>query len=97
MEANNVIFKYPLELDLESPVHITMPVGAQILSVHRQGGAFYLWACVNPDNVSTLRTFVIRPTGLFAAAGFFDNLKYLDTVFSAGDGYVFHVFEVIVE
>ena len=42
---------------------LMMPHGAEVLSAQMQGPDAVLWACVDPDEPTTMRRFVIYGTG----------------------------------
>ena len=87
----NKIFKYKLRLVDEQA--ISMPSGAQVISVQFQGDELYLWAIVNPSNIGELRCFEIYGTGEpFPSIGMSER-KHLATV--QGGRFVWHVFEPI--
>lgn len=82
------VFKYPLEVTDRQ--HITMPIGAEILSVQAQNGNLCLWAKVDPAAQSEVRTFHVSGTGhdLPNDAG-----KYVGTAQMLGGALVWHVFD----
>ena len=81
------IYKYPLRIDDKQAV--SMPKGAQILSVQMQHGRPCLWALVNPVLAVEERTVLIRGTGHDApGVG-----RYISTFQMQGRALVFHAFE----
>ena len=87
----NKIFKYKLRLTDEQA--ISMPSGAQIISVQFQGADLFIWAIVNPSNADEMRVFEIYGTGeKFPSTGMTER-KHLATV--QGGRFVWHVFEPI--
>lgn len=77
------VWKY----DVESG-SVSMPLGAEILSVQMQRGVITLWALVDPTAPVVTRSFVVVGTGHDLPDG---NLMYRGTV-QAGT-FVWHVFE----
>lgn len=81
-----VIWKFPLpEMDNE----ISMPEGAQILTVQIQNGQLVLWAMVDPHAFHEKRLFRIIATGEDIHAS--EKWKYVGTFQKAW--FVGHVFE----
>jgi hypothetical protein len=84
------IFKYGLPVCDE--ITLYMPFGAEILHVDAQGSDDYalcLWALVDPDSETELRTFAVRGTGHPA-----DGLRAKDHIGTVLAGsFVWHVFE----
>ena len=83
------IWKFPLAV--VSPYQITMPKGAKILTVQRQGAHACLWAIVDPDAEKERRVFEIFGTGQSMHEGMGIDRKYIGT-FQASE-FVWHVFE----
>lgn len=83
------IWKFPVF----GPLRYTtlMPIGAEILSVQRQGDAVQMWALVDPKAEGEPRTFQSFGTGHPVPD---DILKHLGTVQFDGGELIFHVFEV---
>lgn len=82
-----VIHKFPLER--AGKCSVTMPLGAEILSVQMQGSTPTLWARVKSDSQKEIRHFRILMTGEEFVET--KHLKYLATL---QDGpFVVHVFE----
>jgi hypothetical protein len=83
------IWKFPLAL--VSPYQITMPKGAEILTVQRQGDAACIWAIVDPNADRERRVFEVFGTGQPMHDGIGVEREYVNT-FQQGP-YVWHVFE----
>lgn len=83
----NSIWKYVLQPEIE----LSMPVGAQVLSVREQGEEICLWALVTPDAPKETRRFVSFGTGHDVPAV---PLQFHGTAHLQGGSLVFHVFEV---
>lgn len=81
----NTIHKFSLQL--ADRQYVSMPVGAQILSVQDQAGQLVLWAHVDEHASHEKRDFVIVGTGHECPEG----LVYLATVQQGRC--VWHVFE----
>ena len=81
------IWKFPLQI--VSKQKLTMPQGAQILSLQTKGDLPHIWALVAENAQSESRTFVIRCTGqLITHCGHF-----VGTFQTTSPAEVFHVFE----
>ena len=81
------IWKYPLELfDRQS---LSMPAGAQPLSVQVQDGALFLWAYVDPSRAADPRQVRIIGTGRPIE---YNPGRYVGTVQMEGGALVWHVF-----
>lgn len=85
------IYKYRLEIT-ETQV-VSMPKGAQILTAQMQDGYLCLWALVNTDKKSAMRSIVICGTGNPIPSGedFTQTHRYIATV--QEQEFVWHVFE----
>ncbi len=81
------IHKYPLQLKEQQKIHLHED--AQILYAGEQNGDLFLWARVNTDFDTELRTIQVYGTG--HEVNEFD-LGYISTV-QMQNGLVFHVFE----
>jgi hypothetical protein len=83
-----IIYKYPLQISKDCT--LTLPKGAEILTVKLQNETPTLWALVNP-NTSELeeRHICIVGTGWELN----DNMKYIETYME--EYFVWHVFELI--
>lgn len=74
-----------------SPLRISMPKGAEVLTVQNQDGAGCLWAVVNPENELESRYFEIFGTGQAMYEDMAVERKYIATF--QQPPYVWHVFE----
>lgn len=91
-----VIWKYSLQITDRQTV--TMPVGAEILSVQEQAGGLQLWAIVEPDEERReKRTIEIVGTGNPMKCVIAEDLvrHHLATVQTSGGLLVWHVFELL--
>lgn len=80
------IFKYEISPDGE----VSMPLEAQILSIHSQDDKVFLWTLVDITLVDIEQEmFTILPTG---ATGKDELGEYAATVHLHGGGLVFHLF-----
>ena len=89
---NKAIYKYPLRItDVQN---ISLPIGAEILTVQAQNDIPCLWALVNPNEKGTeIRTFEIFGTGHPVGYDMGVSRNYIST-FQINDGsLVFHIFE----
>lgn len=85
------IYKYPLKVDDFQIV--TMPRGAEILTVQAQREQPCIWALVDTDNDSEERH--IRMAGTGRSINSRDKLlRYIGTFQLAGGNLIFHVFEI---
>jgi hypothetical protein len=86
------VFKYELAVNDAFP--ISMPKGAEILTVQVQKGVPCLWALVDPETPEEVRHFRMAGTGHCISCN--DerfNYKYISS-FQLGEGsLIFHVFE----
>lgn len=83
------VWKFPLSVADDQPV--SMPRGAQILSVQMQGAQLCMWALVDPEAPKEVRRFRIVGTGHQ-----FDEAPahvHRGTFQMHGGALVFHVFE----
>lgn len=85
------IWKYPIPVT--GDFNLDLPAGAEILTVHTQGGYPKIWALVNPDIKTENRKFIIKPTGY----SYFDskNMQYIGTFFLDDELTVWHLFEIL--
>jgi len=87
---NKTIWKYELKID--DLQNVTMPIGAEILSVQMQNDTPCLWALVNPDEKETdARNIETFGTGHPVTYDMGVTRKFIDTYQTRG--LVFHVFE----
>ena len=88
-----IIYKYPLTITREQLV--TLPAGAEILTVQLQGGRPHLWALVNIDNEPLNRCIEIFGTGERIEYGLGMRRKYISTFQLQHGKLIFHAFEYI--
>lgn len=84
-----VIWKF--ELKVTDMQHISMPSGAEILSVANQNGALCLWAMVHPEHPKEERSIEIIGTGNPIPVGMGVDRKFIGT--AVVNPFVWHVFE----
>lgn len=82
---------WKFQFDIVSPLCISMPQGAEILSVQDQGGTACLWAIVNPESELEQRYFEIFGTGQFMRGDMGAERRFIGTF--QQPPYVWHVFE----
>jgi hypothetical protein len=85
------IWKYPLRITDE--VRISIPTGAQILSVQMQGDTACLWALVVPGQKEVERYFRIFGTGHPIPDISPYTFEFISTIQVHGGRLIFHVFE----
>lgn len=85
------IFKYKLRVT--DTQKISMPVGAEILTVGVQEDFICIWALVNDDHAIEERTFEIFGTGNPIHGDMGISRNYLGTVFMHDGKLVWHIFE----
>jgi DNA-directed RNA polymerase subunit RPC12/RpoP len=87
-KPETVIYKYPLPIG--NDVEISIPMGAQILTVQVQNKRPYIWAIVDTDAPLTTRRLCLRGTGhpFNGKEG-----KYIGTYQLVNGDLVFHLFE----
>ena len=83
------IFKY--ELSLDNP-EIKLPKGAEILSVASQGHELFMWAKIDTEAKTEIRTFEVFGTGHEMTQDMGIDYKFIGTAHTI-TGLVFHVFE----
>jgi len=88
------VFKY--EVPIGDHVSISLPKGAQILSVQAQGDTPYLWALVDPDQPMIERQFRFAGTGHPITEAPM-TLSHVGTFqfFKLENRLVFHLFEIL--
>lgn len=95
-----VVFKYivPVPSPFMQDSAITMPKGAQILSVGAQGNDIVIWARVDPEAEKVHRIVKILGTG-WAHCDAPDVSKFIGTVQFVENGrpLVFHLFDIAEE
>ena len=89
------ILKY--QLDTADIQHITMPYGAEILTVQSHRGNICLWALVDWEAIpESLRTFRIYGTGHpLSSDSTYLVQNYIGTVQELNGSLVWHVFEEV--
>ncbi len=85
------VWKYTLQI--EDSQEISMPAGAQILTVQMQYGQLALWALVMPEAEPVSRTILMRGTGHGVDIAL--RLKYISTIQDLAGAIVWHFFEKI--
>lgn len=91
---NRKIFKYPIEI--RDKVKVEMPLGSQIISVHRVGEELCLYAIVNPEiKDMTIKVIEIIGTGNPYKSDLSVQRAFLGTVVLKKGAFVAHVFEKI--
>lgn len=87
------IWKYPLTpREIQD---VTMPEGAEILTVQNQKEQVCLWAKVDPNATKVVRTFAVYGTGWEVITN--AEFRYIGTVqLEAGD-LIYHVFEWVAK
>lgn len=84
-----VVYKYPLN-PMQTRQTITLPVGAQILSVQLQNLGMMLWALVDPESKKTEeRSICIYGTG----HAIYHDVRHISTLLINDGTLVLHVFE----
>lgn len=87
-----MIWKYPIATARMSVLNV--PEGAQFLNLAMQRETITLWFMVDPQAVKFERSVVVVGTG----EGIHSRpeaLKYLGTVLTADENFVWHVFELV--
>ena len=94
--ANAVIHKYVLPKNLiGSPIQVTLPKDAKILSGGMQNYSPVIWALIDPTQYLIERTFLVHFTGHHIEQ---ENIQHISTVqFTTpqNNDFVFHIFEII--
>lgn len=85
------VWKFPLKST--GHINVSMPVGADIISVQALRGLVTLWATCDQEKDVELRNFFVAMTG--APLPELHPLKSVGTVQLDGGDFVFHVFEVL--
>lgn len=88
-EHLNTVWKFILEPGVTT---LSIPVGAQVLSVDVQNGQVCLWALVNPNGTKESRDFISVSTGE-EIAGKYNSLNFVGTV-KIENAFHFHIFEL---
>jgi hypothetical protein len=84
------IYKYPVEV--RDTFTLSLPKGAEILTVQEQRGSVFMWALVDRDAESEERSFRLAGTGHPIEDGL--DLRHVGTFQMHGGVLVFHVFEI---
>ncbi len=89
------IWKYPITL--EPFQDIEMPVGAKILSLHKQGSRhedeIYIWCLVKTENEREIRHFMFVQTGDEILCNN-DECEYVGTLWLMNGSHVLHLLEL---
>lgn len=85
------IYKYMIAPVKEQ--RVPLPKGARILSFDQVSNMTYIWALVDPDAESEIRTFHLYATGCEISAKP-ENLVFIGTAIVDDGRYVVHLFEV---
>ena len=83
------IWKFPVPV--EDYFEVTMPVGAEVLSVQTQGGIPVMWAVVDSEFDVEVRGFCLRGTG-HPLDG--DEGRFVGSFQLLGGSLVYHLFEI---
>ena len=86
------VFKYDLPID--DYIEISLPKGAQILSVGEQRHSAQIWALVDPEELLEIRRFRLAGTG-HPITEPVETLKHIGTFQAVNNIFVWHVFEII--
>jgi len=82
------IYKYTLN---PSNLTIPMPIGAKLISMHRQKGEMCIWAEVDIEEKTELVTFEIFTTGEEITS---DNKEFVGTFLLHNESLVFHIYKM---
>lgn len=82
---------WEFQFEIVSPLHVSMPKGAEILTAQDQGGVGCLWAIVEPENWLESRYFEIFGTGQPIHEDQDIERRYVGTL--QQPPFVWHVFE----
>ena len=85
------VFKYKMEI--QEYMYLSLPKGAQILSVQEQFQRVCIWALVDPDAILEMRCFRLAGTGHEIAEPQ-ERLRFIGTFQMHGGVLVFHLFEL---
>jgi len=89
-----IIYKYLL-LETTDIQHIEMPQGAILLHVDNQAERIYLWALVDRERPSELRTIRIVGTGHEVEIEDTHHPKHIGSLLMLDGRFVWHVFEML--
>lgn len=87
------IWKFPIEQ--KDRIRVTMPIGAEILTVQEQRDHPCIWALVDPNAQREERIFEVFGTGHEINYDMGVERKYINTFQLAEGDLVFHLFERI--
>lgn len=85
------IWKFPMNVN--DRVRLSMPKGAEILTVQTQNETPCIWALVDTENEKEERYFEIFGTGHPVPVDMGVERKYINTFQLRGGSLVFHLFE----
>ena len=88
---NKTIWKF--ELGVTDKQIVTLPIGAEILSVQTQNETPCLWALVNPKSETEERVFEMFGTGHPVYCDMGIDRKFIGTFQMRNGRLVFHLFE----
>lgn len=78
---------------LDRGYRISIPIGAELLSVQIQNNKLVAWALVDTDvEIMEYKTFRVVTTGLEISSNSLDDYEFFTTV-QTHNGLVFHVFK----
>lgn len=86
------IWKSTLDINLDV-YEVNLPIGAEILSVHKQYNKPTIWALVDSTAQLEKRNFVVYGTGHAILIDTNSELKFVGTVLCNNDNEVWHIFE----
>jgi len=95
---NKAIWKFELDIfkrDINRKLVISMPKDTIILTAGEQGESIYIWAEVDPNASTELRTFEVFGTGSDMYCDMGIGRKYIGTAILRNGRLVFHVYERI--
>lgn len=90
LEAMHTVYKYELHPDR---LKIEMPKGAKILTAREQHDTICVWAEVDTENATEVRTFEVFGTGHAIPYDMGVSREYISTVMLMGGSLVMHVYE----
>ena len=82
------VYKY--EIMAHDEIKVRLPIGAEILEAQEQDGISFLWALVDPNAITEIRTFRLAGTGhpIYSEMG--KEYKHISTFRVDGGLFVFH-------
>lgn len=84
------IFKYQLAIEIYQTIQ--MPMGAKVLSAHRQGERLMVWALVDDEQPKISRVFYVCMTGQEYVWPELEKTQFVGTVLFDDGAFVAHVF-----